>query len=100
MRTARSAVAEDGARAILLASGGLAALAPALRTQLGLEPIPDDLTLPPSGPGSVVRGGRAEGGGGRAGGAGGGGGGGLGGAAGAGGLGAGMMAAEAMDPPR
>lgn len=71
-----------------------------LRTQLGLEPIPDDLKLPPSGPGSVARGGRAEGGGGRAGGAGGGGGGGLGGAAGAGGLGAGMIAAEAMDPPR
>lgn len=68
-----------------------------LRTQLGLEPIPTSMVLPASGPGSTVRSGRGEGGGaGRAGG----GMGGMGGAAGAGGLGAGMMAGDAMDPPR
>lgn len=70
-----------------------------LRTQLGLEPIPDSLALPASGPSRTARATRAEGGGtGRAGG-GGGGGGGAGGAAGAGGLGAGMIAAGSMDPP-
>jgi hypothetical protein len=68
-----------------------------LRTQLGLEPIPSTLALPPAGPGRTVRPARAEGGGGRA--NAGGGGGGVGGAAGAGGLGAGMIAADAMDPP-
>jgi hypothetical protein len=75
----------------------IAALRSDLRTQLGLEPIPASLTLPPSGPGSPVRT-RPEGSGAR--GAAGGGGGGLGGgAAGAGGIGAGLIAADAMDPP-
>jgi uncharacterized membrane protein YgcG len=69
-----------------------------LRTQLGLEPIPDTLMLPAAGPGTP-RTGRGEGGGGGGGRAGGGGGGGgVGGAAGAGGLGAGLIAADAMDP--
>jgi hypothetical protein len=68
-----------------------------LRQQLGLEPIPASLTLPPAGPGTVPRAGRAEEGGGAR--AGGGGGGGVGGAAGAGGVGAGMIAAGAMEPP-
>lgn len=73
-----------------------------LRTQLGLEPIPKSLDLPPAGPGSAPRNARGEGGGGGAGrgGAGGGGGGGVGGAAGAGGIGAGLIAADAMDTPR
>nr|WP_217283606.1 preprotein translocase subunit YajC [Aquabacterium terrae] len=72
-----------------------------LRIQLGLEPIPQSLALPASGPGSPPRAGRGEGGGAGRTGAGGGGGGLGGGAAGAGGLGAGMIAADAMDqaPP-
>jgi uncharacterized membrane protein YgcG len=69
-----------------------------LRRQLGLEAIPPTLALPPSGPGRSARATRAEGGAGARGGSGGGGGGGVGGAAGAGGLGAGMIAADAMDP--
>jgi hypothetical protein len=70
-----------------------------LRTQLGLEPIPRGFELPAAGPGRVTRAGRSEGGGASRAGGGGGGGGGMGGAAGAGGLGAGMIAADAMDPP-
>lgn len=68
-----------------------------LRTQLGLEAIPDSLALPASGPSrSNPRPARGE----VAGGARGGGGGGLGGgAAGAGGVGAGLIAADAMQPP-
>lgn len=70
-----------------------------LRNQLGLEPIPPTLALPPSGPGRAPRAGRdgeapgraAEG---RTGGAGGGGGGG-GAAAGAGGVGLGVIVADA-----
>ena len=70
-----------------------------LRTQLGLEPIPDSLELPASGPSRAARPIRTKGGG--AGRASGGGGGGAGGAAGASGLGAGMIAAGTMDqsPP-
>ena len=67
-----------------------------LRAQLGLEPIPQSLVLPASGPGRSSRASRGEGeGGGRAGAAGGGGAGGAGGAAGAGGLSAGLIAADA-----
>lgn len=70
-----------------------------LRTQLGLEPIPQSLELPASGPSRTSRSTRPEGGGaGRAGG-GGGGEGGVGGAAGAGGVGAGLIAADTMDGP-
>lgn len=69
-----------------------------LRTQLGLEAIPDSLALPASGPSrSNPRAARGEGGAG--GGRGGGGGGVGGGAAGAGGVGAGLIAADAMQPP-
>ncbi len=69
-----------------------------LRTQLGLEPIPETLELPAAGPGRAPRTGRGEGdGGGRGGAASGGGGSGLGGVAGAGGVGAGMIAADALD---
>lgn len=70
-----------------------------LRTQLGLEAIPPDLVLPPSGPGRPPRAGRGEGEGARRGGAAQGsgtGGGGGGAAAGAGGLGAGLIAADAV----
>lgn len=70
-----------------------------LRTQLGLEPIPETLVLPAAGPGSASRACRGEGGSSGRTGAAGGGGGGLGGAAGAGGLGAGMIAADTMDQP-
>lgn len=68
-----------------------------LRTQLGLEPLPLDLKLPPSGPGRTARTGRGEGGGARAGGggAGGGGGGGLGAGAAGGALG-GVVGAGAV----
>ena len=67
-----------------------------LRAQLGLEPIPQSLMLPASGPGRASRASRGEGeGGARAGAAGGGGAGGAGGAAGAGGLSAGLIAADA-----
>lgn len=63
-----------------------------LRTQLGLDAIPADLVLPPSGPGPAP----ARGEGNRGGGAGGrGGGGGGGGAAGAGGLGIGVLVGDA-----
>ncbi|THF56245.1 preprotein translocase subunit YajC [Pseudothauera rhizosphaerae] len=68
-----------------------------LRAQLGLEPIPPRLALPPSGPGRSQRAGRGEGeGGGRGEGRGGGGGGGGagGGALGAGGLAAGIAVAD------
>lgn len=66
-----------------------------LRTQLGLEPIPETLVLPAAGPNrTIARAGRTEGGA-----AGRGGGGGVGGAAGAGGVGAGMIAGEAMSQP-
>ncbi|WP_332752123.1 preprotein translocase subunit YajC [Hydrogenophaga sp.] len=72
-----------------------------LRRQLGLDPIPDTLVLPVSGPGRSTRTGRGEGegGGGRggAGGGGGGGGGGAGAGGAAGGLGAGLIASEAMN---
>ena len=72
-----------------------------VRAQLGLDPIPAGLLLPPSGPGRMPRGGRGDGdGGGRGDARGGGGGGGA--AAGAGGLGAGLIAADAgspRDPP-
>lgn len=68
-----------------------------LRTQLGLEPIPESLELPASGPSRTARPARSEGGG--SGRSGGGGGGGVGGAAGAGGVGAGMIAAGSMDQP-
>ena len=66
-----------------------------LRLQLGLEPIPATLTLPPAGPGpAAARTGRGgEGGAARAGGGGGGG------AGAAGGVGAGLIAADAMTPP-
>lgn len=63
-----------------------------LRTQLGLEAIPSDLVLPPSGPGPAPA--RGEGNRGGAGGRGGGGGGG-GGAAGAGVVGIGLVAGDA-----
>lgn len=72
-----------------------------LRTQLGLEPIPSSIVLPPSGPGRAPRSGRGDGegggrGDGRAGAGGGGGGGGAaGGAAGMTGLGVGVAAGEA-----
>ncbi len=79
-----------------------------LRVQLGLEPIPDTLRLPPSGPGPGrgTRGagrGDGEGRGNRTGGAGGAGGGGFGGgiggaAAGASGLGVGLGIGEDSDP--
>jgi len=69
-----------------------------LRIQLGLEPIPETLELPSSGPGSSQRA-RGEGGRGDHGGAGGAGGGRGGGAAGVSGLGAGLIAADAMDRP-
>lgn len=77
-----------------------------LRVQLGLEPIPDTLRLPPSGPGRGTRGagrGDGEGRGNRMGGAGGAGGGGFGGgiggaAAGASGLGVGLGIDEDSDP--
>ena len=39
LRAAREAIAQDGAQAILLASGGLAGLAPLLRTQLGVPVV-------------------------------------------------------------
>jgi hypothetical protein len=68
-----------------------------LRTQLGLEPIPHHLVLPPAGPARVGRPGRGEGEGGRGDGRPGGGGGGGGAAAGAGGLGAGFIAGEASN---
>ncbi|MES2842535.1 MAG: preprotein translocase subunit YajC [Pseudomonadota bacterium] len=70
-----------------------------LRRQLGLEPIPDTLVLPASGPGRSTRTGRGEGEGGRGGGggAGGGGGGGAGAGGAAGGLGAGLIASEAIN---
>ena len=75
-----------------------------VRAQLGLDPIPASLVLPPSGPGRTPRAGRGDGDGGgrgdaRGGGVGGGGGGA---AAGAGGLSAGLIAADAgspRDPP-
>lgn len=76
-----------------------------LRMQLGLEPVPDSLALPRSGPGRPARVGRAEGeggargGGARGGGGGGGGSGGGGFAAGAGGLGAGLIAGDAGSTP-
>lgn len=67
-----------------------------LRRQLGLDPIPADLVLPPSGPGRVSRMARGEGdvtr---RGGGAQGGGGGGAAAGAGAGGLGVGLVVADA-----
>jgi hypothetical protein len=63
-----------------------------LRTQLGLEPIPESIALPPSGPGRPGKGGKGDGDGGGGGGNGGGGGGNT--AAGAGGLGVGMLASE------
>lgn len=68
-----------------------------LRRQLGLEPIPADLVLPPSGPGRVARTSRGEGDGSRRGGGaqGGGGGGGAAAGAGAGGVGVGLVAADA-----
>jgi uncharacterized membrane protein YgcG len=66
-----------------------------LRAQLGLEPIPPSLVLPPSGPGRAARGGRGDGEGGGRGDARGGGGGGGGVAAGAGGVGAGLIASDA-----
>jgi uncharacterized membrane protein YgcG len=76
-----------------------------LRRQLGLEPIPDTVDIPPAGPGRPARSGRADGegggrGGGGGGGAGGGGGGGAGGGmmAGAGGLGVGLAAGESTEP--
>lgn len=69
-----------------------------LRIQLGLEPIPASFELPAAGPSRTARPGKPEGNGAGRGGAGGAGGG-AGGAAGAGGLGAGMIAADAMDPP-
>ena len=66
-----------------------------VRAQLGLQPIPTTVELPPSGPGRrAAREGES---GGRS--AGGSGGGGLGGAAGAGGLGAGMIAGDAAHHP-
>ncbi len=68
-----------------------------LRTQLGLEPIPGMLELPPAGPSRAPRAGRGEGDGTGQGGALGRDGGGLSGAAGAGGLGAGLIAADTMD---
>jgi hypothetical protein len=67
-----------------------------LRRQLGLEPIPATLTLPPSGPGRTARPTRAEGDGTRRGAAAQGGGGGGGAAAGAGGVGVGLIAGEAV----
>ena len=71
-----------------------------LRTQLGLEPIPATLALPPAGPGSPARvRGEGSAGTGRGAAGGGAGGGGAGGAAGAGGVGAGLIAADAMDRP-
>ena len=71
-----------------------------LRVQLGLDPIPDSLSLPPSGPSRTVRGGRdgdsrGGGGGGRSGAGGAGGGGGMGGGAAAGGLGMGVVLGDA-----
>ncbi len=69
-----------------------------LRRQLGLEPIPADLVLPPSGPGRVARTARGEGDGSRRGGGAqgaGGGGGGAAAGAGAGGIGVGLVAADA-----
>jgi hypothetical protein len=68
-----------------------------LRTQLGLEPIPGMLELPPAGPSRAPRAGRSEGDGTGQGSALARGGGGLSGAAGAGGLGAGLIAADTMD---
>ena len=67
-----------------------------LRTQLGLEPIPASLSLPPSGPGRPRDGkeGRDIG---RIGGGGGGGGGGGAGIGAAGGVGAGLIAGDAID---
>lgn len=73
-----------------------------LRTQLGLEPIPDSLSLPLSGPGRPSRGGRGDGEGGSRGegrsGGGGMGGGAAGGAVGLGGLGAGIAVADSNNP--
>jgi hypothetical protein len=68
-----------------------------LRAQLGLQQIPLSIELPPAGPGRTMRTGRNGGEG--TGRAGGGGGGGIGGAAGMSGIGAGMIAADAMEPP-
>lgn len=70
-----------------------------LRTQLGLEPIPASLSLPPSGPGRPRDGKEGKDGEGRGGGGGGGaGGGGTGlGIGAAGGVGAGLIAGEAID---
>ena len=68
-----------------------------VRSQLGLDPIPPSIELPPSGPGRRRNDGEGSGRGGGGGGSGGGGGGGGGlggGAAGAGGLGAGMIAGD------
>lgn len=72
-----------------------------LRTQLGLEPIPQNLRLPPSGPGRALRPGRADGGGGprnEAGRTGGGAGSGVGAAGGAVGMGGLGIGAAAIDP--
>jgi uncharacterized membrane protein YgcG len=71
-----------------------------LRVQLGLEPIPAGLQLPPSGPGRPARGGRGDGEGGARGEMRGGGFGGGGAAAGAGGLSAGLIVADTAVPER